>query len=239
METSILNLRPGLRVLDAGCGSGAITRRFAKVLAPTVVTGIDVDSTFIAEATKKAKRLGMSNVEFLVQDLNHLDFGDAAFDLAYCRLVLPFVGNPLNVMRELKRVTRPEGRVAEVEMAGMFAFHEPKLALVAAEKIAKYLNRGGTRWKSDFNTLQLMRKAGLRNVEAYPIPEFASRTDQKRLRELVEPEIMQQEIHGEDAVHAKFLSRKELLQGRRDLDGFLTSPDSFWMVLMLLRVGTV
>lgn len=238
-EARILKLRPGTRVLDAGCGSGAVTRRIAELVAPSVVIGVDIDSTFVSAAKKESERLSVSNTEFRDQDLTKLEFDDGTFDLTYCRFVLPFTVSPLKALRELKRVTRPEGRVAVVEFEGMFAFHEPKLGLEASGKIAKYLNRGKTRWRSDYDTLALMKRAGLRMVEAHPIPEFASQANPKRLRELLTPVFMQQVIYGKAAVKAMFLSRRELLQGKRDLERFLAHPESFWMALTMLRLGTV
>ena len=129
--------------------------------------------------------------------------------------------------------------MAITEFEGVFAHQEPKLALKTSEKIAKYLNRGERSWAARYDPLRLMKKAGFRSVTSYPIPDFASQENPRRLRELLTPLIMQQEIYGEKAVKARFLSRKELLQGRRDLNRFLAGPESFWMALMLLRVGVV
>lgn len=238
-EAKFLSLRPGLEVLDAGCGPGAITRWIAKQVAPARVVGVDADSAFILAARKEAERQGVSNAVFLEQSIDKMEFRDANFDLSYCRLVLPFLRNPFRALLELKRVTRPGGRVAIVEFVGVFAFHEPSLGLKASEKIAKYLNRGGKSWATSYDPMKLMKKAGLRDIKTYPIPDFASQENPKRLRELLAPMIMQQEIYGEKAVKAKFLSKKDLLLGKRELDRFLANPESFWMALTMLRVGVV
>jgi hypothetical protein len=71
------------------------------------------------------------------------------------------------------------------------------------------------------------------------LPDFASQQNPSHLRELLKPVIMQQDIYGEDAVKARFISDRELRLGRQDLEKFLTNPESFWIALMSLRVGVV
>ena len=238
-EAKLLSLKPGLKVLDAGCGSGAIMRWIAKLVAPTKVIGIDKDPTFLQAARKEAERQRVRNVDFREVDVHGMEFADASFDLTYCRLVLPFVKDPLGALLELKRVTRPGGRVAIVEPTGMLAHPEPKAGLRASNKIAKYLNRGQRSWSANFDGSKLMARARFRKVEAYTLPDFASQQNPKHLRELLKPVFMQEDIYGEGAVKAGFISARELQLGKQDLEKFLTNPESFWIALMSLRVGVV
>jgi ubiquinone/menaquinone biosynthesis C-methylase UbiE len=165
-EAKILALKPGLRVLDAGCGPGAITRQISKLVAPTKVIGIDEDLTFVQAARKESKRQQVRNVEFREGDVHKMEFADAAFDLTYCRLVLPFLKDPLGALLELKRVTRRGGHVAIVGFTGMFTHPEPKAGLGASEKIAKYLNRDQRSWSANYDGSKLMARARFRKVEA-------------------------------------------------------------------------
>ncbi|NIN63955.1 MAG: methyltransferase domain-containing protein, partial [Anaerolineae bacterium] len=50
-----MGLREGMQVLDAGCGTGAVTRMMAKIVAPGEVTGIDIDSLFVSAAKNLAE----------------------------------------------------------------------------------------------------------------------------------------------------------------------------------------
>ena len=238
-ESRLLHLKPGLKVLDAGCGPGAITRWIAKKVAPSEVVGIDEDPAFVLSARKEAERQETRNIDFQEGNVHKLGFAAATFDLTYCRLVLPFVKDPFRALLELKRVTRPGGRVAIVGFSGMFAHPEPKAGLGASEKIARYLNRGQRSWSRTFDGSKLMARARFRKDEMYSLPDFASQQDPGHLRELLKPVTMQLEIYGADAVKAGFISKKELRLGRLDLESFLAAPESFWLALVSLRVGVV
>jgi ubiquinone/menaquinone biosynthesis C-methylase UbiE len=238
-EAKVLSLKPGLKMLDAGCGPGAISRWIAKLVAPSKVIGLDDDPSFVLAARKEAERQHVRNVEFREGDIHKMEFEDATFDLAYCRLVLPFLSNPLKALLELKRVTRPGGRVAVADFAGMFAYPEPKVGLGSSEKISRFLNRSQRSWSNNYDGEKLMKRGRFRRIETYSLPDFASQQNHDHLQELLEPVIMQQDVYGDGAAKAKFISRKQLQLGKRDLGRFLADPESFWMALIVLRVGLV
>ena len=106
----IPRLAPGLSVLDLGCGPGTITVDLADRVAPGRVVGVDAAADVIA----KAAALGEShpNTEFLVGDAYALDFPDDTFDLVHAHQVLQHVGDPVAVLREMRRVAKPGGVVA-------------------------------------------------------------------------------------------------------------------------------
>ena len=101
-----------MNVLDAGCGTGAVTRRMAAKVSPGEAHGVDVDSLFIDEARKLAANEEISNIRFSLGDIDNLKFDDSTFDVSYCRLVLMHVKNPVKTVTELKRVTKRGGIVA-------------------------------------------------------------------------------------------------------------------------------
>src|SRR3979409_2086023 len=57
-------LKPGISVLDCGCGPGTITRDIAKQVSPGKVTGVDFNAEQVATATREAKSQDIANVEF-------------------------------------------------------------------------------------------------------------------------------------------------------------------------------
>ena len=105
-ELEILGLKSNMKVLDAGCGTGAVTRMMAMKVHPEKVYGIDFDPMFIDDAVKLADYQGVHNVKFELGDINALKFNEATFDLSYCRLVLMHVRDPVKTITELKRVTK-------------------------------------------------------------------------------------------------------------------------------------
>jgi SAM-dependent methyltransferase len=88
---------PGLRLLDAGCGTG---RRLRAIDAAEVV-GVDLSPEMLAQADLPP------HVDLRVGDVRALPLDDAAFDLLWCRLVIGHLPDPDPVYRELARVAAP------------------------------------------------------------------------------------------------------------------------------------
>lgn len=117
----IPHLRPGLRVLDLGCGPGTITVDLAQRVGPGSVTGLDAESSVLAVARAHARDLDVDNVEFVVGDTYALDFADDSFDLVHIHQMLHHLSDPVAALREARRVAGPAGLVAarEVDYAGL------------------------------------------------------------------------------------------------------------------------
>ncbi|MCH0543020.1 methyltransferase domain-containing protein [Streptomyces sp. MUM 203J] len=118
-------LRPGLDVLDVGCGPGTITAGLAARVAPGGrVTAVDAAPDVLAQARAVATERGLGNVEFGTADVHALDFPDDTFDVVHAHQVLQHVGDPVAALREMRRVCRPGGVVAvrESDYAGFTWF---------------------------------------------------------------------------------------------------------------------
>ncbi|MFI5618974.1 class I SAM-dependent methyltransferase [Streptomyces sp. NPDC051567] len=106
-------LRPGLSVLDVGCGPGTITADLAELVAPGGrVTAVDASRDVLGQAREYVAGRGLSGVEFAVADVHALDFPDGSFDVVHAHQVLQHVGDPVQALREMRRVCRPGGIVA-------------------------------------------------------------------------------------------------------------------------------
>lgn len=101
------HLRSDQRLLDIGAGPGSITAGFAERVATVVVTEL-------SEGTLAVTRAGVSapNVEFVVADVHDLQFADASFDVVHAHQVLQHVADPVQALREMRRVCRPDGIIA-------------------------------------------------------------------------------------------------------------------------------
>lgn len=111
---SFLALRPGMHVLEVGCGPGVFLPVLAQTVAPTGrVVGIDHSASFLHEARRRVVNTESGSlVSLQLADAYHLPFADASFDAAHAEHVLEHLEDPDAVLREMRRVVRPGGWVA-------------------------------------------------------------------------------------------------------------------------------
>jgi ubiquinone/menaquinone biosynthesis C-methylase UbiE len=102
-------LHPGLRCIDLGCGGGEVTFEIARLVEPGgSVTGVDMDEVKLDLARRTAVERGVTNVEFLVRNVNNWDEPDA-YDLVYSRFLLQHLSEPLNLLRRMWAAVRNSG----------------------------------------------------------------------------------------------------------------------------------
>ncbi len=118
-------LRPGLRVLDFGCGPGTISSGLAEAVAPGELHGIDMEASQIDLARSVAEVRGQDNATFHVGDVTGLPFEDGSFDVAHCHNVLMHVPDTAAVLAEVRRVLKPGGVLGCREMISDSSFTRP------------------------------------------------------------------------------------------------------------------
>ena len=101
------NVTPGQRVIDVGCGPGALTGELLKRLEPGEISAIDPSESFV-----EAIRDRHPGVVVQHASAEHIPFDDGSFDAALAQLVVHFMSDPVAGLREMQRVTRDGGVVA-------------------------------------------------------------------------------------------------------------------------------
>lgn len=116
------HLKPGMSVLDCGCGSGSITLGLAEAVVPGELIGLDIGEAAIAHARNLVKERGISNVQFDVGNINEIPFEDASFDAVFSHNVLEHLSNPFEVLKEMYRVLKPNGVIglSDIDINGFF-----------------------------------------------------------------------------------------------------------------------
>ena len=109
------HLRPGMRVVDFGCGAGSLTCGFARMTAPGDVLGVDMSADAIGRAHALAEQSGLANVRFLVADINELDLAPECFDVAHFSGVLMYLSEPLHALQLAFRSLKSGGLIAACE----------------------------------------------------------------------------------------------------------------------------
>jgi SAM-dependent methyltransferase len=150
-------IEPGMRVVDVGCGPGGLTAELAARLGAENVAAIDPAPQFASAC--RERNPGADVREGVAEEL---PWADGTFDAALSSLVIGFMGDPDQGVREMARVTRPGGAVAacmwDLATGGMVMLHtfwsaarevdpgvagERRLAGIAEGDIAARLERAG------------------------------------------------------------------------------------------------
>jgi SAM-dependent methyltransferase len=97
----------GQRVLDVGCGPGALTAELVSRAGPDAVSAVDPSASFAAAARER-----LPGVDVRRSTAERLPFPDGTFDAALAQLVVHFMTDPVAGLREMARVTRPGGVVS-------------------------------------------------------------------------------------------------------------------------------
>ena len=105
-----LGVKPGMKVLDLGCGDGTTAIPEAQLGAD--VRGVDIARNLVEAGNRRAKAMGISNITFEEGDASRLDaLKDNSFDLTVSIFGAMFAPRPFDVAKEMVRVTKPGGRV--------------------------------------------------------------------------------------------------------------------------------
>lgn len=113
LRAILATLPPARRVLDLACGDGCYSMWLAE--RGGWVVGVDRSAAYLDLARRRAVRAPRLRVSFELADATALPCEDNSFDLSWCAQSLYSLPDPLAVMRELVRVTRPGGHIALLE----------------------------------------------------------------------------------------------------------------------------
>ncbi|MCG8462684.1 MAG: methyltransferase domain-containing protein [Holophagales bacterium] len=105
----------GSRVLEAGCGVGAQTVTLARNNPTAHITSIDISEASVAEAEKRVRSAGLSNVRFQQGDIFDLPFERESFDHLFLCFVLEHLPEPVEALEALDRILSPGGTITVIE----------------------------------------------------------------------------------------------------------------------------
>ncbi len=103
-----LRLRPGMRVLDLGVGTGVTLPAYPGDVS---VVGLDLSPGMLSKAQQKVDTLGLNHVELQQGDALATPFEDGSFDRVLITHVISVVSDPAQLMREAQRLLKPGGRI--------------------------------------------------------------------------------------------------------------------------------
>ena len=151
----------GKRAIDVGCGPGALTSVLVDRLGRDNVAAVDPSEPFVAAAKERHP-----GVDVRLATAEELPFGDDQFDAALAQLVVHFMADPVAGLREMGRVTRPDGVVAASvwDLAGGRAPISPFWD-AAREEDPSAIDESKLAGAREGHLRELFEAAGLRDVE--------------------------------------------------------------------------
>ena len=151
------------RVLEVGCGTGAVLR---ELNTPASLHGLDLEPASLAEC-----RIHAPTVLLTRGDGFSLPYADKSFDIAYCHFLLLWVNDPLQVVREMARVSDVVLALAEPDYSQRV--DEPAALKVLGEWQAESLKRQGANPFFGAQLAETFHQAGINIIETGPIQSGA------------------------------------------------------------------
>ena len=160
---AIASLKPGETVLDLGCGGGFDCFLAAKTVGETGhVIGVDMTADMVSKARRNAEKMGIKNVEFRLDEIEHLPVADASVDVIISNCVINLSPEKINVFREAWRALKPGGRLAILDVVAL-------QALPAEIKNEISLISGCVGGSEEIDVIEkTLEEAGFRDIQINP-----------------------------------------------------------------------
>lgn len=234
-------LRPGMRLLDCGCGPGTITLDFAAAVAPGEVIGLDIAPVQIDRARTLAAAAQVNNVSFQVGDVYALPFPDASFDVVNANSLLQHLREPVRALREFRRVLRPGGLTAVVDPDWSTMILEPAtplLDLVRDLRLRLYAHNGSDAAYAR-RLRSLLLDAGFTYAECQPSAMPGSGGQPEHVREFAQTMRDQMRLFSETFQAAGIADAATLAAIGAELEAWGERPDATVALLYFRAVGWV
>jgi len=233
------HLRPGMRLLDCGCGPGSITLGLAAAVAPGEVVGLDIAPVQIERAAALAAEQGAKNVRFETGDVYALPFPDASFAAVNANALLQHLSDPVRALQEFRRVLRPGGIAAIRDPDWGTCIIEPAtplLDLARDLRLRLYAYNGGDASYAR-HLRRLLLEAGFAYAECYV--SVTSRGTPDPVREYARFHVEEMRIFGPTMVAAGLADAATVEAVVEELRAWGERPDATAAIVTFRAIGWV
>lgn len=137
------------RILDVGCGFASVPIEMARVIPDANIIGIDPGEPLLNIGRELIAKAGYSNcIKLKSGDAHHLDFKDNTFDVVINTFLLHIIEDPVQMLNEIERVTKPEGYILITDLRRGF--------------LAYFIRKFRTAYTS-FEAKQVIEQSGIRH----------------------------------------------------------------------------
>lgn len=173
-----LDLSPQAKVLDIPCGTGLHSLWMLEQYPEILLTGVDISEEHLQYANEKMKQEGKTqSCKFIYGDMNKLDFADNSFDLVWCCNGL-WAGSiergcpaeePYEILKELKRITKPGGKIAILFWSSQRLFPGYPLLEATLNATSAAVANAHLKMESELHFMRTsawLEQTGFKNVES-------------------------------------------------------------------------
>jgi SAM-dependent methyltransferase len=232
-------LRPGMSLLDVGCGPGSITVGLAEVVAPGAVVGVDHDAPHIERAREMAALQGAPNLTFLVGDARALPLEDGRFEAAFENDVLTHLGpHALTAAREIHRVLQPGGIVAarDVDTSAVVWGHRTELIDRVNHLFTGWMERRGSDLTLGSRLPAILRAAGFVDTVTSVSADTKGTPDTVAGHGQITLDLLEGPF-GRDLARWGWVTQAELDRLREGVEEWRHHPDAFFANVHVEVVG--
>lgn len=229
----LTHLKPGIRVLDVGCGSGAITRSIAQKVGSTGwVLGIDPNENLIQQARQSAGNL--PGLAFEQADVYTFDTNER-FDVVTCARTLQWLARPKEALLNMKRLVKPGGYLTVLD------YNHEKIVWSPDPPAAMQLFYDAfLRWRQDAgfdnaiadHLKDMMLQIGFTNVRVEAHHEITKKGDSDfAVKSRLWAEVA--ELRGPQLVKAGYITEEQRLRAIADYDDWIATAGESMAVYLL------
>lgn len=235
-RTLITALRPGMRILDIGCGTGSITKDIAEVVGPSgYVIGIDHTDSFIQEGKKSFGDI--QNLELIHCDL--LDFEiDEKFDLIVSARTFQWISTLDKAIDKVKSLLKPNGQISILDYNHEAISWNPKIPFSMQNYYDMFLmwrRDAGMNNRIAYDMADIFEEHGFEQIEILNADEHYERMFPSHADKI---KIWSQVAGSTQMVEEGYVSDKERLQAIQDYNNWV-DREAISMTLKLREVRAV
>lgn len=131
----LLNIKPGMRVLDIGCGPGRLTIPLAKAVGESgQVVALDIQEAMLNKVRDKANKEGLNNIEYINLDIGKSHLTHQGFDRVLLVTVIGEIPEQINAFKEIHAALASDGILSVTELIFDPHFHRQKTIVNLAEQ---------------------------------------------------------------------------------------------------------